>query len=194
MKTELVCIYCGSKNVARERRPNGDDHCTDCGKKWPSAQTLNYENYGKPATPVQLIQVQERTDCSLEQAKRALRLRDNDVECAVEFIENEEYGHHPLWEARCHRLSRRYAPRFWAIGSREGGDESWFATRTPAAILSGANIKREMMDVQEHKDLEREARAREMELAYKEAMLKGIPRVNVTWMLDRAKFIRQSKS
>lgn len=43
IRTELVfapaveCPRCKSKNVARERRPNGNDRCGDCGHVWPSS-------------------------------------------------------------------------------------------------------------------------------------------------------------
>lgn len=36
-QTAIFCPRCRSGNVARERRPYGDDHCIDCGHKWPSA-------------------------------------------------------------------------------------------------------------------------------------------------------------
>lgn len=33
---DLKCPKCGSGNVARERRPNGNDRCGDCSCVWPS--------------------------------------------------------------------------------------------------------------------------------------------------------------
>ena len=34
----MKCMFCGSSDVARERRPDGDDHCNSCGKSWPSRE------------------------------------------------------------------------------------------------------------------------------------------------------------
>lgn len=34
-----ICESCGSTQVARERRPNGDDRCMKCLNKWPSKET-----------------------------------------------------------------------------------------------------------------------------------------------------------
>jgi hypothetical protein len=35
----MKCIKCGSTNVARERRPNGNDTCGSCHHTWPSSQS-----------------------------------------------------------------------------------------------------------------------------------------------------------
>ena len=32
----MICPKCNSTNVSRERRPNGNDYCQDCGHLWPS--------------------------------------------------------------------------------------------------------------------------------------------------------------
>lgn len=41
---ELKCPKCGSTNVARERRPNGNDICQDCNHTWPSSEGVKNES------------------------------------------------------------------------------------------------------------------------------------------------------
>lgn len=68
------CPNCDSENVARERRPNGNDKCLDCGAVWPS---------NKPAPDPRLTMTDAERLEKLTQAVSMIR----DVEFSMQYGE-----------------------------------------------------------------------------------------------------------
>lgn len=83
----MFCPKCGSNQVARERRPNGNDVCGDCHHVWPSNDTVSpFEQLLKERDALR-----EKLDVAMEALRNVKDLIDTDNMISVTDDGEKEY-------------------------------------------------------------------------------------------------------